>query len=74
MKQTFIKISSIGNHEDVTAVYDISKLAFASTQDDTHIKIILDGVEQIWNFASRQDRDRNFKEIIEIIDQLNKQQ
>lgn len=71
MRQKFIKVTTIGNPEDVLAIYDITKISYIKPEGETKLYVIIDGLAQIWDFVSSQDRDRNFKEIIEIIDKLN---
>lgn len=73
MRQKFIKVTTIGNTENVLAIYDITKISYIKPEDASKLYVIIDGLAQWWDYGNREDRDRCFKEIIKIIDQLNKQ-
>lgn len=64
----FIKICS---DQGTTCVYDLNKVSEIFKEGDKTIKIIIDGVKEVWTFASKDNRDKNFEDLEQLLLKLN---
>lgn len=69
MKSFIIKSTTAAGK--TLAAYDVTKIAFAAPAGDRDIRLIIDGVDTRWSLFDTANRDRCFKEIVELMEKAS---